>query len=166
MAWEPIRLDREPSFAELRDGLAAVLRVAAEVVDVGEQLEKLRSDAIVMAAVRREDGAENCEFPAILDVVAKDDELGRPLDHAAVGALCAELGCRALVDDDGDNPYCFLLLTADDPPRAVLVDRASFDEGNAIVIAGEATDADRRATPQGPVSQRRPTPPPPASSKD
>lgn len=163
MAWEAIRLDREPTLDELADALAAVLGVPTESVAVGEHLEKLRADATVMAAMRVEDGGD---FRAIVDVVAKDDELDRPLDQAAVAAICGKLGCRALVDDDdGDNPYCFLLVTADQPVQAILVDQPAFDEHNVLTIDRPATADDRRAAPAGPVSQRRPTPPPPASSK-
>ena len=140
-----------------------MLGVAADVVAVGEHLERLPPDATVMAALRVDEGGE---FPAIVDVVAKDDELSRPLDEAAVAALCGKLGCRALVDDDGDNPYCFLLVGADQPIQPVIVDAPAFDERNALIIERPATDDDRRAAPAGPVSQRRPTPPPPASGKD
>lgn len=163
MAWEAIRLDTEPTIPELVDALAVVLGVAATDIAVGRHLEKLPTDVAVMAALRTSPGGD---FRATLDVVAKDEELGRPLDHAAVAAFCAELGCRALVDDDeSDNPYCFLLITADEPVEPVLVDKPSLDDDNLLTIDRPATDDDRRAVPQGPVSQRRPTPPPPASSK-
>ena len=116
-----------------------------------------------MAAIRT---YSRGDFRVTLDVVAKDEELGRPLDHAAVAAFCGEIECRALVDDtEGDNPYCFLLITADEPVKPVLVDKASLDDDDALTVARAATDDDRRAVPEGPVSQRRPTPPPPGSSK-
>ena len=82
----------------------------------------------------------------ILGDESLDERVATPAHSlAAVHAICAALGCRALISDDNPNPYRWILVTPETGVTSMRVDPRQLDECGAFVLAPLPTTAETAA---------------------
>jgi hypothetical protein len=135
MIWEEVFVDRRLSNFEILEALSSLMNLEPEYISIltlDEWLDKEKSDnRRVICEITIYYG----EFPMRLSLYLRDLSL-KPTDTlAAIGELCECLGCRGLIGDDSPNPGSYLLITAPQEHRNVLLEDA-LDDGIINISKG------------------------------
>lgn len=123
-----IYIDRIVDVRQVDQSLPSVFDInSSEVCIFEDWLYPEDTDGIkVRCNVTDRSNDRDNEFPTSLELII-DSALAVSGEFIIIGKLCALLSCHALIDDHGDNPYYWMLVT--DTGSAVKVSISYTEKG-------------------------------------